>query len=176
MVYFMYGLKGIDKEGVDIWDPTNLGKLEYDNDFDLTSASNQNRLKAICVDMRTRSHIVLSANVECWIDDFETWLTGGGGSGSFPSANLNSDLSLFIKTNEGIPHFYKNYIGFIDGKLKFTMIRALSQGERFSPYKILNPIYETWLDEMERINKGSSSGLNKGVMTGARDFSFMRSE
>ena len=98
-IHLMFGLKGIDKDGVDIWDPTNLGKLEYDEDFDLTTATNQNRLKQICVNLRLQSHIVLDGNVECWIEDFETWLSGGGGTGSFPSSNLNSDLALFIKTN-----------------------------------------------------------------------------
>ena len=125
-VHLMFGLSGIDKEEVDQWDPTQLGELEYDNDFDLTTSMNQNRLKQICVDLRTKNTIVLDASVECWIDDFETWLTGGGGTGSFPSGSLNSDLSLFIKSNDGLPLFNKNLIGLIDGKLKFTMIRALS--------------------------------------------------
>ena len=57
---------------------------------------------------------MLDSTVECWIDDFETWLSGGGGTGSFPSSNLNADLKLFIKTNEGLPHFYKNLIGLIE--------------------------------------------------------------
>ena len=118
----------------------------------------------------------MDSNVECWIDDFETWLTGGGGSGSFPSGSLNSDLDLFIKANEGLPHFYKNYIGFIDGKLKFTMIRALSQGVPLDPHKNLNPIYEDWVDEMDSINSASGSGLNEGVMTGAEYFVWMRTE
>ena len=39
-VNFMFGLKGIDKGGLDIWDPTKLGELEYDDDFDLTTATN----------------------------------------------------------------------------------------------------------------------------------------
>ena len=118
----------------------------------------------------------MNGNVECWIEDFETWLSGGGGTGSFPSSNLNSDLALFIKTNEGIPHFYKNYIGFIDGKLKFTMIRALSQGIAESSHSKLNPIYEDWVDEMKSVNEVSGNGLNKGIMTGGIYFTWMRSE
>ena len=39
-VHLMFGLKGIDKEGLDIWDPTQLGELEFDNDFDLTTSTN----------------------------------------------------------------------------------------------------------------------------------------
>ena len=110
------------------------------------------------------------------MDDFDTWLTGGGGSGSFPSASLNSDLKLFIKTNEGIPHFYSNYIGFMDGKLKFAMIRAVTHAEKGEPHKTLNPVYEDWMDLMDNTNKASGSGMNKGTMTAAFDFTWMRSE
>ena len=159
-VHLMFGLKGIDKDGLDQWDPNELGKLEYDNDFDLSTTANQNRLKQICVDLRTKNEIVLDGKVECWIEDFETWLTAGNGTGSFPSASLNSDLDLFVKSNDGAPYFYKNYIGLIDGKLKFTMIRALSQGISRAPHKDLNPIYEKWIDEIDSINKASSTGLN----------------
>ena len=39
-VHLMFGIKGIDKDGVGIWDPSELGKLEYDDNFDLTTAVN----------------------------------------------------------------------------------------------------------------------------------------
>ena len=55
----------IDKEGVDLWDPKDIGELEYDDSFDLTKATNQNRLKQICVDLRLQSSIVLDSKVEC---------------------------------------------------------------------------------------------------------------
>ena len=38
--FFMYDLKGIDKDGVGIWNPAEYGSIEYDNDFDLTTATN----------------------------------------------------------------------------------------------------------------------------------------
>ena len=172
----MYGLKGIDKEGVDLWDPKDIGELEYDDSFDLTKASNQNRLKQICVDLRLKSSIVLDSKVECWIEDFESWLSGGGGSGSFPSTSIISDLSLYIQTAKGLEYFYKNYIGLIDNKLKFTMIRATSQGVPNSPNKYLKPIYENWVSEMESINKNSDLGLNEGIVTGGLWFTWMRTE
>ena len=85
-------------------------------------------------------------------------------------------MKLFIDDNDGIGHFYKNYIGLIDDKLKFIQIRALSQGERFQPYEKLNPYYEAWVKTMDDINSESPAGINNGVMTGGRYFTWMRSE
>ena len=36
----MFGLKGIDKDDVNQWDPSDLGTLEYDEEFDLTTSTN----------------------------------------------------------------------------------------------------------------------------------------
>ena len=85
-------------------------------------------MKQICEELRLTKDIILDGKVECWIEDFELWLKFAG-SRTFPSIELESDLAKFSKSFLGQTHFYKNYIGLIDGKLKFTMIRALSQGK-----------------------------------------------
>ena len=119
---------------------------------------------------------MLDSTVDCWIDAFETWLGSGGGTTIFPSLTLNLDIALFIQTDIGSHYFFNNQIGFIGGELKFTMIKSLSQGIAYSPYKEINPVYESWMAEMEKVNAASGVGLNKGIMTGAEWFTWMRSE
>ena len=50
-VRIMHGLKGLDKDGLSAWDITNPGELTYDEDFDLTTTANQQRLYDICNDV-----------------------------------------------------------------------------------------------------------------------------
>ena len=50
-VTIMHGLKGLDKDGLSQWDIENPGKLTYDNDFDLSTTANQQRLYDICNDV-----------------------------------------------------------------------------------------------------------------------------
>lgn len=35
-----WGVKDIDKSDVGAWDPTDLGEIEWDNDFDLSPEDN----------------------------------------------------------------------------------------------------------------------------------------
>jgi predicted RND superfamily exporter protein len=67
-------------------------------------------------------------------------------------------------------------IGLIDGKLKFAMIEVAIVAVRYSPYDVLNPIYEKWRTLIRIYNSDSGTGLNKGIYTGGIGFTWMRSE
>ena len=62
-VYFVWGIAGLDRSNVDQWDPTDIGKVVYDNQFDMSSEANQQRIVDICNDLKNSS-LVLNSQVE----------------------------------------------------------------------------------------------------------------
>lgn len=55
-------MKGLNKEGVSKWDPLSLGKLEWDDEFDITTEKNQEAMVKICQDLK-KSPVVLDEDV-----------------------------------------------------------------------------------------------------------------
>jgi hypothetical protein len=53
------------------------------------------------------------------------------------------------------------------------MIEVAIVGIPWSPYAILNPIYQAWLKVMKAYNEGSGDGLKKGIYTGGISFTWM---
>ena len=39
-VYLVWGISKLNRDGVDRWDPTDIGKIVYDDDFDMSSEAN----------------------------------------------------------------------------------------------------------------------------------------
>ena len=61
-VYLVWGISSLDRTNVDRWDPTDIGKIVYDDDFDMSSEANQQRLIDICNDLKS-SRLVLNGQV-----------------------------------------------------------------------------------------------------------------
>lgn len=50
-----WGVSGIDKEDVSMWDSEYLGEIEWDNNFNLAPENNQNYLYNLCQDLKDNS-------------------------------------------------------------------------------------------------------------------------
>lgn len=67
-VTFYFGVDSINKDGINIWDPSDLGKVKF-TDFDLSSVESQKSLLKFCKDLKG-ADFVQSGQVNCWLDEF----------------------------------------------------------------------------------------------------------
>ena len=51
-VKMSWGVKDLDREEVDLWDPSKMGKLIWDETFTVIPESNQQALLDLCTDLR----------------------------------------------------------------------------------------------------------------------------
>ena len=74
VVKIHWGIDGLDREGVGAWNVTDIGKLIWSTDFDISPAENQQALLDLCADMRTRDDLVQRQAVTCWIEEFKRFV------------------------------------------------------------------------------------------------------
>ena len=160
-VYLVWGISKLNRDGVDRWDPTDIGKIVYDDDFDMSSEANQQRLIDICNDLKS-SRLVLNGQVTCWIQDFLDTQNGGN---TIPQSSFYTQLEAYINTTTGQDQYNEDLIGYISGQLKFIRIKALSPESPDQGYEDINPIYEDWEDLKNLYNSGSGQGINKAYQS-----------
>ncbi len=51
-VFMYWGVSGLDKSGVGVWNNTDLGEIEWDVNFNLAPEANQQALLDMCSDLR----------------------------------------------------------------------------------------------------------------------------
>jgi len=161
-VSFVWGIKGISKKGVSKWDPSNRGTNVYDDDFDMSSTTNQQRILDICASLRTNS-LVKDQKVTCWVEDF---LAAQNGGSPVAQANFYTELETYLQTTNGKNQYSSGEIGYINGTLLFMRIYALAVTEPYQGYKIIEPVYDKWEDLRKSFNEGSAAGVNNCFQTG----------
>jgi len=69
-VSIFWGIKDINKDNIDPWDPADLGEVVFDDKFDLSAVESQKSLMNFCKDLKDQMFIE-SGQVTCWIDQFD---------------------------------------------------------------------------------------------------------
>ena len=73
-VWIFWGVKNISKDDVGSWDSSDLGKVEMDPNFSLSSKESQQNILDFCDDLK-KQDFVLNEKVSCWLKDtFDAWL------------------------------------------------------------------------------------------------------
>jgi hypothetical protein len=171
-VSFVWGVKGVDKNGVGKWDSANRGTVKWDTDFDLAPEVNQQRVVDICSNLRS-NELVKQGTVTCWIEDF---LNARNGGSPVPKANFYTELDAYLLTTNGQNYYNDNQIGYINNTLYFIKIDALSVAKPHQGYSINYPVYEDWEDLKDKYNDESLVGINKAFQTAESDWAFLISE
>jgi hypothetical protein len=71
-----WGVGEIDREGETSWDPDFIGKISFDDTFDMSAAESQQFLKNLCDDLKTQEFAKTEGdNMKCWIYGFEEFVT-----------------------------------------------------------------------------------------------------
>ena len=173
LVNLLWGVSGVDRSGTDRWDAADIGKLIWDDDFDLTPEANQQRVIDICSDLRSNS-LVRNSIVKCWVEDFVNAQNGGN---PVPQADFYTRLNDYITNNStGVEQFSDNLIGLIDGTLRFSIIQAIANAERFQGYEETFPVYEDWEALKNQYNADSPTGVNKAIQTAKQAWAFLQTE
>lgn len=84
-IRLMFGIDGLSKKGVGLWESDDAGKVEYDDKFDLSPVANQQKFLDMCVDLRTKV-FVLNKEVNCWMESFRAYQLAN--ARPFPSTNF----------------------------------------------------------------------------------------
>ena len=171
-VSFIWGIKSIDKSGVGRWDSSNLGKLIYDDTFNLAPVANQQRILDICTDLRN-SDLVDNRVVTCWLEDF---VNAQGGGSPVPEANFYTQLEAYLLTPQGEKYYNQNLIGYVDKTLLFIQIVALTTEAPFQGRKILYPIFKKWEDLKDSYNSASPKGLDNAFETSGYNWAWLETE
>ena len=113
-VAITWGVKGMDRSSVGLWESDNPGVLEWDEEFTVAPRRNQAALLNLCDWLETESELVQDGVVDCWIkrmDDFvrrETEQTGNATSLPIPDEVVFTRyLHRFIKEDPAGIDAYK---------------------------------------------------------------------
>ncbi len=66
-----WGIKGLDRSDVGLWDSTDQGRLIMDDDFTVAPVRNQEALFNLCNDLLDDHELVKDNKVTCWILDMK---------------------------------------------------------------------------------------------------------
>lgn len=155
----VFGVKGLDSEGVDIYRPDVFqGKAILDPAFDLSTSEAQNAVLATCRAVRTLkcslegcdnagygTLMLLSDKPTdfCFLEAFQDWNGGLLPTGAAFEPRLKEFSDLLQNNRTVFEHYVSDTLeevkpseimGFIGDKLKFVRIFFLSSMQRVSPY------------------------------------------
>jgi len=171
-ISFVYGIKGISKKGVSRWDASDRGTVIFDDDFDMSSTVNQQRILDICNGLLTNS-LVKDQKVTCWVKDF---LDAQNGGTPVAQVNFYTELETYLATTKGQNQYSDSQIGYIDGKLYFMRIIALASDQPFQGYKKLEPVYDKWEALKDTNNKASLDGIKNSYQTAGIHWAYLATE
>lgn len=92
-MHLNWGIKGLDREDVGLWDPTDIGTLIMDDTFNIVPAQNQKALLDLCNKLKDgRIELVKDNEVTCWILDMQEMIQNDSrcsGGKQMPLVNEN---------------------------------------------------------------------------------------
>lgn len=144
---FFIGVKELDQNSTDEWDPTSIGTVVFDSKFEgLQTKSERDGLLALCSDLKQQK---FAKSVECWIDNFYAWAND-----TVDDSNFESLLHEWIKTNErGAMALRENEVGILQGKVVYTKFTAhLNDLIKADRYDKKYPVYSSiiaWLKDVQ---------------------------
>jgi len=177
-VHVVWGLSGIDREGIGRYNFEDVGEPILDDDFSLVTASAQQRILDSCSFFSEEKELITSQTsiqdrVVCWIKDFAAYRTSVlGATESFTTYSSEKELATEVlnftqfQTPEGAKPYEKylrnGAVAFDESKerIVFTYTDFVIDLEESAPYSKTWPVYEEWESALTEFN---SKTTNKGV-------------
>ena len=72
-VNLYWGVKGIDRQGENQWDPIFVGEPEWDTSFDPVDIKSQEYMVKLCKELDQQEFVVYDST-ECWMSDFKIYI------------------------------------------------------------------------------------------------------
>ena len=172
MVNILWGLKGINKEGIDKYDTSDLGKLIWDDNFDITEEHNQVRLFDIC-EVLKNSPLIFDNEITCFLYDFKAFLAKKSVAFPVKKNDFVKELKLFAKTNAGVKLERTYSFGIIEDKVRFINVKVFGKRNARGPAPEMNIEFQKWEDLVKGFNKNSKNGLNNAIQTAGRSWAWI---
>ena len=115
---------------MDVWNPADLGKVEYyaDLDADVSTPDGQTSLKEFCEKLRG-ANFVSNSDVNCWFDDFEKYIDGRYTIPIADAATFKTELKAFGESPLGAKLEQSGDLVLVDDKLKYFQVTTATQGK-----------------------------------------------
>ena len=173
-----WGVKDIDVANVDRWDPHDMGKVVFDDGFDLAKESSQQSLYNFCMDLKDQE-FVKDGEVNCWFLDFLEWYKQqAGDTATFPIAEQDFLGTLFAwtKTEAGNLAYSQNLIGFADNELVFTKVTAISIGNVLDSKEKKEPIFDQWEEYLRKFKDSAPEEMTSIKQNAKQYWGWMKME
>jgi len=180
---FYWGISGIDFSDFDEYDPDNtMGGAKFDDSFDLSTSEAQRALLETCRLLRSlRCDVPGCKNagygklvfqkgekmgVSCFLESFLAWYQNETNSTALPTGPaFERKLSEFhqrAQDSGGLEVFgadYKRDIGFLDGRLRYVVVRIRSTLPKEEPYSSGVDVRKVVVDFMQQRKDASPACL-----------------
>ena len=164
-----WGIDRIDRSEYNLYRPNDYrGKVIFDNNFDATTIKSLNHIENACKLINNwecnlegcsgyKGKLAIPNTTICFIDDYKTFFGKDYNRDTFLQ-NLSYFRSNTIPLNSKIKN-WKNYIGFVNGKLKYVTVSFRSTVKTLLPMKIKEPVYTNTENMIIEVNKNTPNEL-----------------
>ena len=139
----MLGAKGLDKKGISYWDGVNFGDIIWDKKLNLAPQENQLYIYNFCNDLK-QGDLVYDEQITCWMMDFREWVLAQGNAFPVDEEDFEIEVTDFLSTVRGTELKSGAFVGQVDGKVQWTMIRISTPVVVFSVSKVKKPWYNKY--------------------------------
>ncbi len=122
-----WGIEGIDRSGISLWDADNYGSVVYLEAFDVSEPANQQTIVDWCDSLLTKKYLLEGGpdheKVFCFMKAFQTFLQGQGKRFPVAQSDFNSELLLFTADSSSLAYRKAGVYGFDEeGKVAHVQI------------------------------------------------------
>ena len=164
-----WGIDDIDRNNYNIFKPNDYrGEVVFKNDFDAITVNSLKHIEKTCnfindweCDLEGcsgyKGKIAIPNTTICFIQDYKE-LYGDNFNRNVFLQNLSDFRSNTIPKNNKLKN-WKNYIGFVNGELKYITVSFRSTVKTLLPMKIKEPVYINVENMMIDINKNTPNSI-----------------
>ena len=164
-----WGIDKIDRSKYNSFKPNDYrGEVIFKSDFDATTKNSLEHIENTCKLIEDwncnlegcsgyKGKLAIPNTTICFIKDYKNIYGNKFNKETFLK-NLSYFRSNTIPINNNLKN-WKNYIGFVEGKLKYITVSFRSTVKTLLPMKIKEPVYKNSEDMMISINRNSPNEL-----------------
>ena len=169
-IYITWGIKGVNRDKYNFWEPNDYrGEVEFYDNFDILNYESLNKLDKVCDFVNNwecnyegcsgfKGRLAIPNTTICFVKDLKKI------NELDKLKNINSNLTNFrsytIPSNNKLKT-WKNYIGYVDNKLKYISISFRSTIKSLIPMKKKEPVYKNAENLVKEINNFASKELGE---------------
>ncbi|QDZ20569.1 patched-related protein [Chloropicon primus] len=173
-----WGLEGMSLKGTDKWNPEDLGKVTYDEEFDMSSPEAQVHVYNVCQDVKRaecfveaceNGTLVRYGEARCFIEGFKDWRESEGEAFPVTKEDFLPELNRWMQLQSTMIK-YRDQVGLYmdhNGGLNLKFV-SLEFNSTFTPPKSQKrtaDVYRVWEDLMAEGNAAAPAGVDNAFQS-----------